>query len=568
MSASDETVEEAAKLNSADAEAHQTDEAASENEDTTSGLPTRGSAALQPVQPAEDPPVENDALVDVKQGSEKLTGETRETVNGNPLHAEEVDGINSKPLPTRGSDFGVDSTTGLKDATLLKPEDLEPVIRGETHTPDFARVAAEVGDSAATLDRRSPTPPITDEEAGQTGFRRMSQTPIPEVAKTAAEVADSAAIVDKEEHTVRRLHAHQEQVAGLITNVQLKIDIPVPIIDIEDPDSPGSGTVTPWEERAPRFAHECPRPPSGQLRPASHEHYEGKGPRDPFENSAIDLDDPSIEEFPSEREAIYEQVRSCQRRLSEDQTSVEALSPSPVVVANNHHERFDLPSPSPKVLTRTEDRSPSLMSIPEEQGNSEDELSALPTAVSQPDINLDLRGVGGEDQEDTAVAVKEVAAGLLPSEIVKSPSQNPAEEQIEGLQTTPDPDVPPSTPPALVDGKQPGEREGNSQKIFSPVEGPSITVLPATPGTSLKARASDQSDIAKTTAIDEGNGHTQLTARKTASPVPDRPLTPSSMRSAGKEAKSKNFLKSFLKLVFVDWIGGLIARLCGGGRHT
>ena len=40
--------------------------------------------------------------------------------------------------------------------------------------------------------------PSSDEEAGRTGERRMSSTPINEVADTAAEVADSAATIDKD----------------------------------------------------------------------------------------------------------------------------------------------------------------------------------------------------------------------------------------------------------------------------------------------------------------------------------------------------------------------------------
>lgn len=69
--------------------------------------------------------------------------------------------------------------------------------RADSRTPDIAGSAAEVADSAMLLDRDIPTPPMSDEEAGRTGYRRMSHTPIPEVAKTAAEVADSAAILDK-----------------------------------------------------------------------------------------------------------------------------------------------------------------------------------------------------------------------------------------------------------------------------------------------------------------------------------------------------------------------------------
>lgn len=71
--------------------------------------------------------------------------------------------------------------------------------RSGSSTPDFARTAAEVADSAALLDKEEPAPDIPDDEAGRLGFRRLTSTPIKEVAKTAAEVADTAQLLDAEE---------------------------------------------------------------------------------------------------------------------------------------------------------------------------------------------------------------------------------------------------------------------------------------------------------------------------------------------------------------------------------
>lgn len=44
-----------------------------------------------------------------------------------------------------------------------------------------------------------------------------------------------------------------------LTLKQLKIEVPPPL---EEPEL-DSGATTPWDERAPRFAHECPEPPTG-----------------------------------------------------------------------------------------------------------------------------------------------------------------------------------------------------------------------------------------------------------------------------------------------------------------
>jgi hypothetical protein len=70
-----------------------------------------------------------------------------------------------------------------------------------SQTPELAAVASEVADSAAELDRDQPTPPVSDEEAGRIGYRRLSSTPIPQVAATAAEVADIAACLDRDQPT-------------------------------------------------------------------------------------------------------------------------------------------------------------------------------------------------------------------------------------------------------------------------------------------------------------------------------------------------------------------------------
>jgi hypothetical protein len=87
-------------------------------------------------------------------------------------------------------------------------------------TPGFVRTAAEVADSAALLDKEDPEPEVTDEEAGQTGFRRMSLTPIQDVAATAAEVADTAKDLDREVSADR-----DSQRAKLLTSLSPSLDL-------------------------------------------------------------------------------------------------------------------------------------------------------------------------------------------------------------------------------------------------------------------------------------------------------------------------------------------------------
>lgn len=101
--------------------------------------------------------------------------------------------------PRHGDNFGSDATIAQKDAYQAHALNSKPdhvATRSQYRTPEIAATAADVADVAAALDRDAPTPPISDEEAGRIGFRRMSNTPIPEVAATAAEVADVAASLD------------------------------------------------------------------------------------------------------------------------------------------------------------------------------------------------------------------------------------------------------------------------------------------------------------------------------------------------------------------------------------
>ncbi len=163
---------------------HATDSAHSQEEE---GQPSE--ASLTPLIPGTVEPPSTPAIEVDQAGSETNQAPT--------LIFEKVD-----TELRHGDDFGPAATVAQKDAHLLRSQDTVPdhvTLRTETRTPELAETAYEVSESAALLDedRDPPTPPISDEEAGRIGFRRMSSTPIPEVAKTAAEVADVAATLDE-----------------------------------------------------------------------------------------------------------------------------------------------------------------------------------------------------------------------------------------------------------------------------------------------------------------------------------------------------------------------------------
>ncbi|APA15112.1 hypothetical protein SS1G_08690 [Sclerotinia sclerotiorum 1980 UF-70] len=478
-----------------------------------------------------------------------------------------VEKIDSEPR--LGDDFGSTATFAQKDAHILHAQDAVPdhvTIRQQSTTPDLANVAAEVADSAALLDETPPTPPMSDKDAGKIGYRRLSNTPIPEVADTAAEVADSAALVD-ENYKPDAIDLPSPQPDSLLQSFNgLDRDL-----DIE----------TPFEERAPLFAHECNGPPTTEER-LEYESTQNRSaaPEPMFQE--FDPNDPSLEPFPNNFNQILQHVRRLSNQLSEDQTDVDGVSVTPVANGNNH-TNGDLLTPSPRSLAQ--ESSPSLLPIVEEnaEGEPESKLTALPPSVekSQSDGNI-----SDEQKIDAAEQKSELNDDKASDRAAQEPSQLPtittprsSSPQPQAMTLTEassklHPVLPALPPTPFVENKSLNLTESLqvTPNAETDKDSPSITVQPATPAESVHAKVNkpvSQENAAKTTSFAEENGDSQLRARKQpTSSAPDRSITPSSMRSAGDDAKSRNFLRAFFQVVFVDWIGGLIRKLCGGGRHT
>lgn len=103
--------------------------------------------------------------------------------------------------PSHGDDFGAHATSEQRKAHDIRSQDAEADFVIVQHDSTESTTAAEVADSAAIVDRPITPQLSPDEEAGRSGERRMSMTPIPQVSDTAAEVADVAALLDKREAT-------------------------------------------------------------------------------------------------------------------------------------------------------------------------------------------------------------------------------------------------------------------------------------------------------------------------------------------------------------------------------
>lgn len=342
---------------------------------------------------------------------------------------------------------------------------------------------------------------------------------------------------------------------------------------------------TPFEERAPLFAHESNGPPTAEERLEYESAQNRSTVAEPMFRD-FDPNDPGLEPFPSNINQILEHVRRLENHSSEDQIDGEGNSRSLGPTNGNHHGRSDLATPSPQSLAH--ECSPSLLPIVEEntEGEPESKLTALPPSMEKEQNNENTsddakkdpgeQNTGTNDAETLERASSE--SPIPPTITTSRPSspQPPAMKFPEGSSKL-HPVLPalPLTP--FVEDKSLNLSSTKLSPTLSPTEqgkdSPSITVQPATPAASVNAIIYDpisEGDAAKTTSFaEENNDDSQLRARKQpTSSAAERSLTPSSMRSAGNDAKSRNFLRAFFQVVFVDWIGGLIRRLCGGGRHT
>lgn len=288
-----------------------------------------------------------------------------------------------------------------------------------------------------------------------------------------------------------------------------------------DLDTP-SGAVTPATERAPLFAHECFGPPYEKTEACGPAHtMDGPSAIDEYE-AEIDADDPMLETFPNDRQSIIAQVKSTGTRLNHDETAVEAVPSSPILHTT---EKLELLSPSPRIMKA--DRSPSMKSIVEENDDEdEDEDEDTPINLPSPThrfSSITKPGLVSTDDDEN----------IEPDEAQALPSGSSENDNV--IQTP--------------DFSSDGSSEPN-HGIAAPTLEP------------------NNANMAISTSTDESiNGIGSLRMRSAPSNI-NRSRTPDSIHPPKKNYESRNFLKAFWQTVFVGWIGGLIARLCGDRRHA
>ncbi|OHE92002.1 hypothetical protein CORC01_12693 [Colletotrichum orchidophilum] len=444
----------------------------------------------------------------------------------------------------------MDASKAARDytATQLEPKtniqghlkDEERQRLSSTPIGQVADTAAEVADTAEKLDaevdttRLAPLPKgvehLKDEER-----KRLSSTPIEQVASTAAEVADTAQKLDADE-------------------------------DLEGEDAD--------DGPPPLFAHEAlgPYEPSADDEDGNLKDYDHHGNVE-YDVDKYDLNDPTLERWPSNRDGIIDAVRKVETGRNEDQTTFHGAPISPVIGSrrasvDQYYEEAVLSSEpsSPGSTKRLElprkshgsmvsDRSLlSLGSIAEEdketptadEANRENEgLIRVPSPAVRPTPNI-FTSPGSDDDEGV---VMKGSKSRKSSESASSDSPA-ANGQSNGKHSR---DLSPKSRPAEPDSpsirvEPPQDRAGFSASQDSE---------------SARASASSTNGEVSTTGRDDGHKG-QLKKRGVGST--ERPGTPSSIHSV-TDSKG-GWLQAFFRVLFVDWIGGLFSRLFGSKRKA
>ena len=163
----------------------------------------------------------------------------------------------------------------------------------------------------------------------------------------------------------------------------------------------------------------------------------------------------------------------------------------------------------------------------------------------------------------TPRAPKKENGGLLRPEFPTSPNHNPSQSSSETNGKIPNGSS--AKPTEHADQSSRRETTEPTTPVGAPSESPRIVVEAAEQAGAPNGAAGE----ASATALNVDNG-VSARLRKAGNGQVNRsnaPATP--VPSAAIPAKhEKGWFKTFFKLLFVDWIGGFITRLCRGRRKT
>ncbi|KAK0722733.1 hypothetical protein B0T26DRAFT_674406 [Lasiosphaeria miniovina] len=476
-------------------------------------------------------------------------------------------------------------------------------------------IAAEVGESAALLDKEEQAEPEKpDEDAEKTEARPSSATPIAETGNTAAEVADTAKALDNEEAAFE-LEVRPDNFG--IPDHHEEHQVGYKDEDYEHDHMP---PLFPYEYAGLYDDDEGPRADEAEVA----RQHEGKSPKEEedLDLDNIDVNDPTLERFPSNREEIIDTVRKIETGLSEDQPAFEAVPPSPIVTSlrpgaedilgGDHflsspiaaspivvsplfpraQRRLAVPRSPRGSISSAHSSALSLQSISEgEEPSGSDQSRSSPAMLSSdpPKLSQSYYVVSPGSDEDEGIDLKTGNGSpkgqngdlLAPDWMAALPQQATLKSQSE-----PAPGVSDSAKPQTSNGKavagpasgKPIPTESERPRTQSPriviehvkdADGDADSHHSDEDGHIEHANGTGGETYNEATAETADAGDSgQLRKRKRAASG-ERPETPVSTHSTSIHTdRGGGWFRAFFRLLFVDWIGGFLGRLCGGRRKT
>ncbi|KAK3906329.1 hypothetical protein C8A05DRAFT_11915 [Staphylotrichum tortipilum] len=492
-------------------------------------------------------------------------------------HPTAIDGSGNtnNVLELKAEDINEPQNGSASAAQHLQPPAATAAERSGAGTPIFARVAAEVADSAALLHEDVPPREVAPTNGPEQVPSNTSRDVAPAEAQAAPNTID---LQVSNQNTILVLEPPPGE--GRPFQVQ-----PQGYDFLDDQD----GYIA---DRSPLFAHECiglyesddelDPEPVVEEEPAPRSALSGD-----LANGEIDLNDPTLERFPSNREDIMDAVRKLETGLQADQAYFEGPPHSPVVMSTRRGTEditgdFLLAAPQPQSPNshRISRRSPqssvgsivpvSLQSISEaEEPAAEDELSFLPAVVFSNPLKPKPKHLKlPTSDEDEGIALPDGASPTTAKPVSRSivtPETSPPASPLSpksgskptaAATTTLDSLEGPRYAPA---GTDPASPSGNNKATAPPsaTEEAAAASTPPQPGD-----GGDQSEGQPETE----QGHQEGTAtagqiRNRTTGAQDPVSAPGSVPAVQPKEGGRSWVRTIFRFIVVDLIGGVLRRV-------
>ncbi|KIH90618.1 hypothetical protein SPBR_00453 [Sporothrix brasiliensis 5110] len=370
-----------------------------------------------------------------------------------------------------------------------------------------------------------------------------SDASTPSFVKTTMEVADTAAQIDA--RTPESEAAEHEVPDSSVDYLDVDIG---PEFPHERPGEEDDGL-----DAAPVFAYEYAGSYELPAAVAAESEYSPTSPAFSAHDKNFDPEDPTLERFPSNREDILSRVRTLETGLDEDPTMFEGYPASPVVTPGRKTSvgSIDMAGDSFSISPTTNPNRPVGNRRPEshKRNSSRDSLVLDPSPAASPSLQCIVEETGTDDQEHSLLPDPVQSDLLSPTAAAKSDVPNPEAVLLTSEAISPKTKVARLANPAIVVHKAQESDVGSPMNV----RGAPISTDNC-PG--------DFPDIDESEGPSSPAAGAQSSTRDVAATNEAQSGTPVSHHPKGVEVKgNSNWFASFIKLVFVDWLGGFLASI-------